>query len=348
MFSNSSTRLNVLLFLPPPLFAVRLFRRPLVTLAIAGSSTGLIELVQAEGGLGRACSYDDLIANLLGALLGVVAGSLWIRARHRQWPVTVRDTVWGVSVAAIAGLSLTWLFHANTSSTHLDARRQAQSRILGKDTSERDQWLTSVITRLYGRGVQAGEGSTQILKGGRLRLTAETDKGTITAYWPDRAVAQAWSTNNQDDHGNLTSAQMRQAGERFVRSWFAKDVKGARETFRPIHTKDGPYHLGYRRFREGVMMPLRLDITVTTSGRIMGFTADTTPDPHLPTVAVPSSDALTTARKLSGTEKVRIVQLLAQRVEGEWRPAWMIDTRGDEPLFLDAVTGKQVHPQRGD
>ncbi|MFF4358494.1 VanZ family protein [Streptomyces sp. NPDC001604] len=348
MFSDSSTRLNVLLFIPSTLFAVRLFRRPLVTLAVAGSVTGLIELIQAEGALGRACSYDDLIANLLGALLGVVAGTLWSRGRHRGWPITMRDTVWGVGVAAVAGTSLTWLFHTNTTSTRHDARRETQSRILAKDESQREEWLESIVTRLYGKDVQAGEGGTQILRDGRLRLTLETNKGNITAIWPDRTVTQAWSTNNQDDHGALTPAQMRRAGEHFARSWFGNRVKGARETFGPINTKDGAYHLGYRRYRNDVMMPLRIDITVTTSGRIMGFTAQTTSDPRLPPVTVSSSQALSTARKLYPTGKVRIVQLLAQRVGDEWRPAWMIATGGDEALFLDAVTGKQIHPQQGD
>jgi hypothetical protein len=76
--------LNMALFLLPALFAVVAARRPAVVALAVPVASALIELVQfLTPVLGRRCDVDDLLANVIGGLLGVLIGAVALRLARR-------------------------------------------------------------------------------------------------------------------------------------------------------------------------------------------------------------------------------------------------------------------------
>jgi glycopeptide antibiotics resistance protein len=349
--TSESAQLNFLLFVPMSVTATLLFRRPV---SVAAGSVALafsIELAQAWIAEGRACTYDDITANAIGGVGGVLCATVYLWVKKRQAPFTLRDTLWGTGVAAVAGAALTAAFHFSITTVDGDARQnQAQQKF--RDTDQQDQWMNRTVAKIFGRQTEVTETGIQELGHGRWRLTASTTRGEISALWPERKLESVWSKNNKDDGGNLTDAEMKTAAEHFAKEWFPDEAAGSKAKFRAVAEQHGAHLLNYRRYVHGVMMPMRLDIIVTTSGRIMGVTAQTTTDPSLPKVTVTKKEAERLAEKASERTDASPVSLLARRVSGSWRPLWMIGlkTHGSEEntetVFLDAVTGKRVQPQK--
>ena len=86
VYSIAGDTFNMALFLLPAIFAVVATRRPLIVAAGVPLLSALIELVQfLSPVLGRRCDVDDLIANVVGGLIGVAIGALVLRLRR---PVT--------------------------------------------------------------------------------------------------------------------------------------------------------------------------------------------------------------------------------------------------------------------
>ncbi|MEV4338252.1 hypothetical protein [Streptomyces sp. NPDC049590] len=86
---------------------------------------------------------------------------------------------------------------------------------------------------------------------------------------------------------------------------------------------------------------MRLNVTVTSNGRIMNFTARALKDPKLPGSTVSKDEAARLARTYTG-RTAQGALLLAQRVKGQgWRPVWMMGL-GNDDVFIGAVTGLQI------
>lgn len=105
------------------------------------------------------------------------------------------------------------------------------------------------------------------------------------------------------------------------------------------------YVVTYRRHADGVMMPMCLDLTLTPTGRMIGFTARTVEDPALPRVTVDEAGARDLARKATGLPTDSAL-LLARRVKGEWRPVRLVGS-GRHSIVIDAATGERISGERG-
>lgn len=82
VYSIAGDTFNMALFLLPAIFVVVATRRPLIVAAAVPLLSALIELVQfLSPVLGRRCDVDDLIANVVGGLIGVAIGALVLRLR---------------------------------------------------------------------------------------------------------------------------------------------------------------------------------------------------------------------------------------------------------------------------
>ncbi|MFJ1652242.1 hypothetical protein ACIOC2_12665 [Streptomyces sp. NPDC088337] len=156
------------------------------------------------------------------------------------------------------------------------------------------------------------------------------------------------SFDRQDDGGTLSSAQAKAAGERVANRWFAEEVKDSEVTWDPLGGGNGPYSLSYRRYHHGVLMPMRLDITVTSSGRIMAITVRSMKDPDLPKPVLDRKEVQRRAEDLTKLKVMGEPFLLAERVKGVWRPLWLVNVgengEAREAPRIDAVTGEQVQP----
>ncbi|MDQ0961781.1 hypothetical protein QFZ66_005659 [Streptomyces sp. B4I13] len=177
--------------------------------------------------------------------------------------------------------------------------------------------------------------------GNRLQITATTNRGTISGTWPAKTLESAWSSNTRGDEGSLSKNEVAAAAARFAHKWFPRNVTKSDQRVRSIG--DGPtmaYTVVYRRYADKVMMPMRLDLTITTTGRVIGFTARTVDDPVLPRVTVDEAKAKVLAKAATGLPSEAAL-LLAQQVKGEWRPVWLVGS-GKQDIAIDAATGERI------
>lgn len=347
---SESARLNVLLFVPVSCLAVLLFRRPVMTLAGILMVTCGIEWVQSWTDMGRACSYDDIKANTLGGVLGVVAGTVILWGHKRRRPFTRKDALWGVCVGALGGLLITAAFAFTVTPANSEEKSQRLRARMG-DLLKQDAWLKQTVSEVYEKEAKITGSSSRKLKGGRWRLEAETSRGTVVALWPDRKLERLTPKAGESDTGSLSVAEMRATGEQFAEKWFSSEIAHAELTVTALHGKRGPHVLSYRRSVNGVMMPMRLDLSVSPAGRVTSMAARCTKDPKLPKAAVTEAAAKKQAERGAGHSVAKPGKLLAQRVDQAWRPVWRVGMapgpgqRAKSTVFIDAVTGARVTPE---
>ncbi|MFF4756811.1 VanZ family protein [Streptomyces sp. NPDC002514] len=339
LFTDTSSLLNIALFAPGAFLAVHALRRPVTAAAAFIILSGTVELIQSTGYLGRSCSLTDVAANATGSVLGAAVGAAWLLTRRVKTQRVRRDVVWGVGLLVAGAAALVSVFHTRIDSVNIvaidDARQQR-----GEAAIQADAWLTEAARATFGDGTQIVSSSAQTM-GDKLKITADTNRGKITGYWPEKHLESAWSDNNRGDEGNADQHAAAQVANRFARTWFSDSVKGSQQHVRTLG--EGPtraYLVTYRRYRDDVLMPMRLDITVTTTKRIMGFTARSVPDPSLPTVTIDESTAHDLAHKISG-QRPRSAVLIAQQVAGTWRPVWLVGSGGKD-IAIDAATGQHI------
>ncbi|MFJ9466740.1 VanZ family protein [Streptomyces caniferus] len=347
--ASESARLNVLLFIPVSCLAVLFFKRPILALSGTLMLTCGVELLQSWAGLGRACSYDDIKANALGGVLGVLLGTMSLWVWRRRIPFTRTDALWGVSLGAVGGLILAASFTFTVEPVHLEAASQHRHENM-RDMLAQDAWLQETVNSLYGKDTKITQSASEKLQNGRWRLRAETAQGSVVALWPDRKLMR-FALQSGSGTGTLSESEIQTAGDRFAKKWFPKDVVGAKVTHRDPDGNRGPHILTYRRYVDGVMMPMRLDMTISASGRVMGLAARTTRDPKIPKAVVTKDKATKQAERAATGGTAVPVRLLAQRVDHTWRPVWMVSiVRGpkqtvESTVFIDAVTAAEVSPE---
>lgn len=339
LFTSASSLLNIALFVPGALLAVLLFKRPVTVAAAFGALSGTVEIAQSAGHLGRSCSVTDLTANATGALLGSLAGAVWIYWRRQSPAKPLRDFAWGTSLGALAVLAIGGVFESRIDRVDIVAMDD-QKRALAESAVQADEWITAAARGVFGSDTQVRETETN-KDGNRLQITATTDHGTISGTWPAKTLESAWSSNTRGDAGSLNKNEVTAAAAQFAHKWFPQNVAGSDQRVRSIG--DGPtmaYTVVYRRYTDKVMMPMRLDLTITTTGRVIGFSAKTVNDPVLPPVTVDKAKAKALAKAATGLPSESAL-LLAQQVKGEWRPVWLVGS-GKQDIAIDAATGERI------
>ncbi|GAA2728224.1 VanZ family protein [Streptomyces nogalater] len=338
MFTSSSALLNIALFIPAPFFAGLIFRRHLTAVAVAAVGSGLVELIQAEGAMGRSCSATDLAANTIGALLGAAAATVWLWRTGRCIWRGKRDALWGIALAVTGSTALIGVFHSSITPyiplTERPGFEADQRAIEGADT-----WITDAATYVFGKGTRVEQ--TEVSKRSGL-VSAKTNRGEISGWWPAKKLEEAAFADNKAEAGSLNQHQAQQVSTRFVQRWFPAEVHGARLT---VHVSGSGntavYAFIYRRYSKGVMMPMRLNVMVTSGGRILNFTARAVKDPQLPESTVSKDEASKLAQAYTG-HTVQGAVLIAQKVKDHgWRPVWMVGVESGD-VFIDAVTGHRI------
>ncbi|MGW1207008.1 VanZ family protein [Streptomyces cyaneofuscatus] len=340
--------LNALLFAPGCFFLVWATRRPLASLAVVCVAVPGVELAQAVLPLGRTCTYSDITLNCAGAALGWGAGLLAAGLTGRDSRDSLfsrRDLSRGGGSAVVAALIMLALFSALTPI-------EGTSEGLGVSPAQ-DRWAREAAAGVYGNHAKVVQVQLRpALPDEPVRIDVTTDLGVLNLSWPDRKILAAEANDHQDDGGDLSSAEAQAAGQAFAERWFPDEVRGSKVTWDLLGEGKGPYALSYRRYLSGVLMPMRLDITVTSSGRIMAITVRPAEDPSIPKPVVARAEAESRAEKESNLKTIGESFLLAERVNGGWRPLWLVNVgTGDEAhaaLRIDAVTGQPVQPDPSD
>ncbi|MFF1309193.1 VanZ family protein [Streptomyces sp. NPDC058307] len=337
LFTSTSSLLNIALFAPGAFLAVLLFKRPVTVAAAFGCLSGAVELIQSVANLGRSCSVTDFAANTTGAVVGSLAGALWLRQRQQPRSKPVRDLLWGTSLALVGTIAVGGVFHSRIDSVDVVAMDD-QKKNLAESAVQADEWINTAAKGIYGSDTQVRETATE-RRGSRLKITAQTNRGSIAGWWPEKELESAWSSNNRGDEGTFSKQQVATVTDKFARKWFPKNVAGSKQLIRSIG--DGPtraYVVSYRRHADGVLLPMRLDLTVTTTGRVIGFTAKAVKDPHLPSVTIDEAEARRIAAQATGLPTESTL-LLAQQIKGKWRPLWLVGS-GKRDVAIDAATGE--------
>ncbi|MER5858255.1 VanZ family protein [Streptomyces sp900105245] len=338
LLTDPGALLNIALFAPGAFLGVLLWRRPVTVGAAFVCLSGSVELIQSMFHLGRSCSLTDVAANTLGSILGTCAGALVCRARRA--PVRLRrDALWGTSILVLSTVLFTSAFYTRIEAVDIVAKDDARQR--RTDIAlQANAWLTKAATATFGSGTEIVSSSVKTV-GGKQQVSAQTNRGTIAGWWPDQHLESAWSKNNRGDHGSAGPEAAAARADRFARAWFPDSVQGSRQNVRILG--EGPtraYLVTYRRYHDDVLMPMRLDITLTSTKRIIGFNARTIADPSLPAVTVNEQKARHIARQASG-QPTESTTLLAQQVDGTWRPVWLVGA-GKNDIVIDAATGQQI------
>jgi hypothetical protein len=327
------------LFAPAALLAVLLFRRPVTVAAGFVCLSGAVELTQSVAHLGRSCTLEDIAANATGAALGSLAGAVYLRWRRESVRRPVRDLLWGALVAGLGAVAMVSFFDSRIQPVDIVAMDDHR-RDLAESSIEANEWISTAAVGVFGSDTQVQQTSTE-KSGKRLKITAETNRGSITGWWPEKNLERAWSSNTRGDEGSLNKKQVALAADKFVTKWFPKSVPGSKQLIRSMG--DGPtlaYLVTYRRYSHGVMMPMRLDLTITTKARVIGFVSRAVDDPTMPSATVDEKEARNVAHKTTG-QPTESTMLLAQQVHGKWRPVWFVGS-GKRDVVIDAVTGRVV------
>jgi hypothetical protein len=343
LFSSTSALLNVALFVPVAVLGVLIFRRPITVVAVLMLFSSAVELIQATTPLGRSCSVTDVVANISGTLIGVCAGAVWLRLRKEHIKWLTKDVLWGAAVAAVGIASVVSLLRYEVRPVDA-AATQDRAEAHTRSVDGAYEWISQAAEDIFGEGTKV-EDITEGKGGNRIRITANTDRGEVIGWWPDKTLERAWTSNPKGDKGTLSEAEVGAVGRNFAARLFRSDVTGSRETIRATGNGETQVHvITYRRYAHGVMMPMRLDITVTSAGRIMGFTARSIPDPVLEKPVMDRNKAQTLAHEDSG-KRPNGASLLAQKVNGAWRPVWMVSVGSEdneEVVYVDGVSGNRV------
>ncbi len=156
LFTSASSLLNIALFVPGALLAVPLFKRPVTVAAAFGALSGAVEIAQSAGHLGRSCSVTDLAANATGALLGTLAGALWIYRRRQSQGRPLRDLAWGMSLGVLAVLAIGGVFDSRIERVNIVAIDD-QKRALAESAVQADEWITTAARGVFGSDTQVRE-----------------------------------------------------------------------------------------------------------------------------------------------------------------------------------------------
>ncbi|MHB6912735.1 VanZ family protein [Streptomyces sp. DB-54] len=340
-----------MLFIPLSFLAMLLFERPISVLVGSLMLTSGIELLQAVTEAGRACSYDDVKANSLGAILGLIAGTVTVWARRRRIPFSRKDSIRGVVVGAAGAIALITAFSYAVNPINTEAEsKQRRSHI--NDMQAQDSWLQETVHALFGQNAEVGASATKRLNNGHYRMEAETTQGNIVALWPEKKI-QSFSVHLKDagtPATRLSAKEIRTTGDHFAEKWFPEGISESKVTFQTLGQNSAGYLASYRRYVNDVMMPMRLDLTITAAGKVVGMAARSVPDPDLPKVTITEDAAKKQAEQGNANMTAKPVKLLAQKVHNIWRPVWMVGLstspgqKAESTAFIDAVSGHEVTP----
>jgi hypothetical protein len=359
-FTSTQGQLNIVLFVPYGLFAALATRRPLFAAATGALFTLAIETAQATVPIvSRLCDTDDLISNSMGACAGAALGALLLRRRPQRVPLTpasARRTA-AVLTPAVALIALAWLgviepVRTDPPATELPAASVSQTAAMNRAVTEAFASAYRPSNIFY---VDNGDGTASV--------TATLPGGFAELSWPDREQFTAHFTPSSNgegvhayhipgiSHPITTAEQAKEIAVAYARHYAPWAAPHAKITVRPIDDKiDVGWIVEWRRWKDNVLMPMRLDIAVEPSGRVIDLIARKVGDPDLPPARISEAQAWAVfeqhlkLNKTGQAQRQRPVYL-AQRRDGQWRIHWLLAIRDGNTLHSAKVdaTDASIH-----
>ncbi|MFE0737462.1 VanZ family protein [Streptomyces sp. NPDC058855] len=353
---STQGQLNLVLFIPYGLFAALATRRPLFAAATGLLFTAAIETAQATVPfISRLCDTDDLITNGLGACLGAALGALISRRLPgggvRAQPSTRRALAW--SAPAIVLIAVGWLTVIDPVRVHPPAATAPSA------TAAQSAAINDAVTEAFPSAFQPNNVFYADNGDGTASVTASLPGGFAELSWPDREQFTAHFTPASNGEGThsyripglshpiSTADEAKQIALAYADRYAPWAKSGAQITVRAIDENVSVgWIVEWRRWKNDVLMPMRLSIAIEPSGGLIDLIARNVADPHLPPAKISEAKAweiFDQQHKLRPGQKQREQPIhLAQRRNGQWRIHWLLSVRDGNTLHsatVDATDG---------
>jgi hypothetical protein len=354
-FTSTQGQLNVLLFAPFGLFAALATRKFLLAVAAGMLFTATVETAQATiPFISRLCDTDDLVTNTVGVLAGAVIGKL-ISRRLRGSETVTRAAIRRVAIAGVPILALVVVAWVAV----IDPTRAIQPSSVPAASAAQERALTDALKKAFGAAPSAEKVLYFDNGDGTAVVTTPLTGGYAEITWPDREQFTAHFTPSYYGEGvhaykipdvsrRATSADdAKDIAARYAASYAPWAIPGSRVSVRPIdETANIGWMVEWRRWRDGVLMPMRLSIAIEPSGRMIDLISRHIDDPRLPEPRIGDKRAWRTFEdhfKLKAGEGDRAEPIyLAERRDGQWRIHWRLSVREGSTLMsavIDATDG---------
>lgn len=359
-FFTEQGLLNAAMYAPMGFFGALATRRVLFVVGLGTLLTVTIETTQgALRVLGRGCDTSDVVMNTAGLCVGILIAVLMLAVRQiddvRFLAVTRRESyaALGVFATLVMTFSLVGITPDVVNGTL--AVKQA--------SGAQQQAIESAVHEYFGdhyeiKSVQFFSGGP----GGSGTVMAAFPTGFVEMNWPDKEKLTASLTTSTDELSNgyplddpvsdtFDESDARRLASRYAKKHAAWGTADSHVSVFPVGKRaELGWMFSWRRYRAGVLMPMRLDIQIGPSGRISQLTADPVPDPTVPAVSISRDQALdalfTTIRFkeiFQDTVATKTAELMAVSEHGQWRAVWRISVSGEEKnalAYVDATSRK--------
>ncbi|MFD3336667.1 VanZ family protein [Streptomyces sp. NPDC058700] len=357
---SAQGQLNLVLFIPYGLFAALATRRPLFAAATGVLFTAAIETAQATMPfISRLCDTDDLITNSLGACIGAALGAL-VAPR-------LPDSGTGASrphmrralacvTPALVLIAVGWLAVIDP------VRVQPPAAEVPSATAAQTAAINSAVTEAFPSAFQPTNTFYTDNGDGTASVTASLPGGFAELSWPDRERFTAHFSPASNGDGNqayripgishpiTTADQAKQIASAYADRYAPWAKPDAKITVRAIddEIKVG-WMVEWRRWKNDVLMPMRLSIAIEPSGGLSDLIARNIADPYLPPANINEAKAwevFDQHHKLKPGQGTRQQPVyLAQRRNGQWRIHWLLSTRDGNTLYSATIdaTDTSIH-----
>ncbi|MQS05843.1 VanZ family protein [Streptomyces alkaliphilus] len=355
-FTTLQGVLNVGMFVPLGFFALLATRSLLLAVAGPAVLSLVIEIAQGVAPfIARSCDTTDWVSNSAGGLAGAllargVLGTLgagdvrWRDARDKRIGLVLITVVAGFGI--MGRLTLMPLYTDATGVWAADgdmreaAREKAES-VFGEGV------VMSRVHHLPGVG------------GPPDMVTFNAEGANFSMEWPDTRRFQMyigpWRKELEKELSffavegfpgeptNRNDAQ--KIAEEFAVDRFPWAIRES-EVEVEVHPVDGSgpsgWVVNWRRHRDGVLMPMRLEVQVDSKGYIAQFIAADIEDPEselLPPVRITEEQARKAVLEESFEAHLGEGEMILSEVEGEWRILWLLPDASGLVFAVNAETG---------
>ncbi|MER6051099.1 VanZ family protein [Streptomyces sp. NPDC001793] len=360
-FGTEQGILNCLMFVPMGFLGALVTRRIILGAASGVLVSAAIETTQgAIPAIGRACDTSDFVSNSTGGILGALLAFVLVRAargRLAPWrPKASRMAITYVSFAALIGV--VW-------GTSIQPRTVAATEAMASAGSDQRKVITEVVHQAFGDHYAIGDvkfASSDDSTSGT--IMAILPVGYVQVNWPGRNEITAsldMSTNGKPSGFPVpgapseitSSAQAKEVAIAYAEHHFPWGIPKSDVKVSAVGEKAAlGWMVSWRRYRNDVLMPMRLDVQIDRTGRVSQLSTREAPDVAVPAVRIDKQKATQLALKaVPGCEKAEVGELLAVRKGAGWHAVWRILVtckRSSVIIHINAGSGvvemKEEHP----
>ncbi|MEU5236520.1 VanZ family protein [Streptomyces lydicus] len=360
-FGTEQGLLNSLMFMPVGFMGVFVTRRMIPAFACGVALSALIETAQgALPAIGRACDTSDFMSNSAGSMLGALIAFVLVRVRQSDlspWRVR-RSSAVTTCVAFTVLLGTVWI-------TSIQPHSVKATEAVGSAASDQRSAVVKAVRQAFGDHYTVGNV--------QFSSSPDSDRGTVMASlpvgfvqinWPEADeitasldMSDSWKPAGFPVPGAPAhvenSKQAKRVAAAYAHSHFAWAIPGSKTEVAPVGEKASlGWLVSYRRYRDAVLMPMRLDVQIDRTGHVSQLSTRKAPDVAVPHPRVNKEEAIQLAKSSTpGCQKAEVGELLAVPNNSKWHVVWRIKiTCKDSSAIVHinassgAVEMKEEHP----